>query len=111
MVSTPVELGSDGRLNGNPLHESYDASPDRGGGGFAGYTERRLSPLEFTAEAAATFAPASPLSDDGRITDLPIGFDFSFYGTTYTKVNIYSNGFLMFGQAPPINQSGPAVGG
>jgi len=105
----PIGLSADVRTA--PLGSSSTVANACGGGGFAGYTERRLSPLEFTAEAAPTFAPASPLSDDGRITDLPIGFDFSFYGTTYTKVNIYSNGFLMFGQAPPINQSGPAVGG
>ena len=105
----PIGLSADVRTA--PLGSSSTVANACGGGGFAGYTERRLSADEFTAEAAPTFAPSSALSDDGLIQDLPIGFDFSFYGTTYNKVNIYSNGFLMFGTAPPLRQSGSAVGG
>ena len=106
-----IPIGFSADVRTAPLGSSSAVANACGGGGFAGYTERRLSADEFTPEAAPTFAPASPVSDDGRITDLPIGFDFSFYGTTYNKVNIYANGFLMFGTAPPINQSGSAVGG
>ena len=80
-----------------------------GGTGFAGYTERRV---DFSPEEIPRLA-ATPLSDDGWIpdTDVPIGFDFSFYGNTYNKVNIYMNGFLLFGPAPAARQSGSAVGG
>jgi len=37
------------------------------------------------------------LSDDGSVSDLPIGFDFTFYGKTYNKLNLYFNGFITFG--------------
>ena len=82
-----------------------------GGSGFAGYTESRVP---FTPEPSPRFAVASTsISDDGWVSDadMPIGFDFSFYGNTYNKVNIFMNGFLMFGPAPAKNQSGSAVGG
>jgi hypothetical protein len=59
-------------------------------------------------KAAITFAPESdPINavalprdgDDGYIADLPIGFDFNFYGNTYNKLNLYLNGFVTFGTA------------
>ncbi|MGH7651395.1 MAG: HYR domain-containing protein [Gemmatimonadaceae bacterium] len=64
-------------------------------------------------KAAVDFAPeADPVNalptaslplvnggDDGRIVDLPIGFDFNFYGNTYSKLNLYLNGFVTFGPA------------
>ena len=79
-----------------------------GGSGFAGYTESRVA---FTPDPSPTLAPPdTSISDDGWAT-VPIGFDFSFYGNTYNKVNIYMNGFLLFGAAPPKAQSGSAVGG
>jgi hypothetical protein len=55
------------------------------------------------------YAPASipmyapyPLTPDGYIDEnsVPLGFTFDFYGKSYDKVNIWSNGFLMFGPAP-----------
>ncbi|MEP6550616.1 MAG: HYR domain-containing protein [Gemmatimonadales bacterium] len=57
-------------------------------------------------KAAITFAPqADPVNavtmprdaDDGWIADMPIGFDFQFYGNTYSKLNLYLNGFITFG--------------
>lgn len=79
-----------------------------GGSGFAGYTESRMA---FTPEAVPTLAPEdTSISDDGWAT-VPIGFEFSFYGNTYTKANIFMNGFLMLGPAPAKSQSGTAVGG
>jgi len=43
------------------------------------------------------WAPDS-VKDDGWIGDVSLGFDFNFYGKNYSTVNVYSNGFLMFGQ-------------
>ena len=37
------------------------------------------------------------MKDDGWIGDVNLGFDFNFYGKNYSTVNVYSNGFLMFG--------------
>ena len=42
--------------------------------------------------------PLKPTADaDGVIQDVPLGFEFNFYGNTYDKVNVYANGFLGFG--------------
>ena len=67
------------------------------GGAFAGYTESRVA---FNPETIPNIAPY-PLTDDGYIPDsqVPLGFSFSFHGNTYNKVNVYSNGFLLFGPA------------
>jgi hypothetical protein len=36
------------------------------------------------------------LGDDATIANIPIGFNFPFYGNTFSTVNICSNGFLSF---------------
>ena len=36
------------------------------------------------------------LYDDDFVTDIPLGFDFEFYGIPYNNVNIMSNGWLSF---------------
>ncbi len=36
------------------------------------------------------------LSDDSYITGIPLGFNFKYYGTDYTTVNIMSNGWVSF---------------
>jgi hypothetical protein len=63
------------------------------GSGFAGYTK---SKVPFAPLSSPNIAPF-PLKDDGYIPDVSLGFSFSFHGNTYDKVNVYSNGFLMFG--------------
>jgi hypothetical protein len=65
------------------------------GNAFAGYTEKRVT---FSMEATPMYAPY-PIYDDKYIPDMPLGFSFSFQGNTYDKVNVFSNGFLQFGQA------------
>ena len=75
------------------------------GGGFAGYTK---SQVPFVPEAIPNIAPY-PLNDDGFIPDknVPLGFSFSFEGNTYDKVNVYMNGFLLFGPAPSLTAGYP----
>jgi len=41
-------------------------------------------------------SPIPLTRDDQTITGIPLGFDFPFYGNTYTTVNVCSNGFLSF---------------
>jgi hypothetical protein len=65
------------------------------GGGYAGYSK---SKVEFAPEVVPSIAP-SPLFDDGYLEHVPIGFSFSFHGVAHSEVNIYSNGFVMFGPA------------
>jgi len=59
-----------------------------------------LSHPAFAPEAIpTTIVPQTSITDDGTIVDVPLGFDFNFYGNTYNKVNVYSNGFITFGTA------------
>ena len=51
--------------------------------------------LTYGWDAAAT--TASGLTGDDQAVAVNIGFAFNFYGTSYTAVNICSNGFLNFG--------------
>src|SRR6478609_1928756 len=37
-----------------------------------------------------------PNSDDGYTSAIPLGFNFSFYCTTYNTVLIYTNGMIQF---------------
>ena len=78
-----------------------------GGSEFLGYEKK--SNVGFNPEAIPMFAPG-PVFDDKWMPDMPIGFNFTFYGKTYDKVNIYSNGLLVFGPAP-ASADGFARGG
>jgi hypothetical protein len=70
--------------------------------GSASYTKAHIDTVP-EADPINTLPSASlPLvngGDDGRIVDLPIGFNFNFYGNTYSKLNLYLNGFVTFGTA------------
>lgn len=61
----------------------------------AAYVE---SKVPFAPESAPSLTPDT-VYDDGYLQDVPLGFSFSFYGSAYSKVNVYSNGFVMFGPA------------
>jgi hypothetical protein len=107
-ASMMVPVGISGDVHSAPRAAASSIAAC-GGTGFAGYTESRVP---FNPEASPRFAIAdTATSDDGVIQDMPLGFDFTFYGNTYNKVNFFMNGFLLFGTAPPMKQSGTAVGG
>ena len=78
---------------------SLSGSSCNSGGTFAGYNK---SKPEFAPENIPNIAPF-PLKEDGYIPDsnVPLGFDFSFYGNTYNKLHIHSNGFVVFGPFSP----------
>ncbi len=79
-----------------------------GGSGFAGYTESRFT-FDSLEAVPSKVVPRDSIKDDG-ITLIPVGFSFSFYGNTYDKVNVYSNGFVTFG-VPDISADGFYRGG
>jgi hypothetical protein len=68
-----------------------------GGSDPVDYVVTKL-PSTYEPEAIPMYAPY-PLTADGYIDEnsVPLGFAFDFYGKTYDKVNVWSNGFLMFG--------------
>lgn len=67
------------------------------GGGFVGYTKSKVA---FAPEKLPRVSPF-PLGDEGYIPadTVRLGFNFNFEGNTYDRVNVYFNGFLLFGQA------------
>jgi len=93
-----VPIGPSMTVVRSPTSSANVAAQSCGGGGFAGYTK---SEVAFAPDSIPNIAPY-PLKDDGYIPDsfVSLGFNFSFEGNTYNKVNVYSNGFLLFGAAP-----------
>jgi hypothetical protein len=77
---------------GAPAHISANSLASCGSsGGAATYTKARVG---FALESDPVNAVALPRDgDDGYIADMPIGFDFTFYGNTYSKLNLYLNGW------------------
>jgi HYR domain len=61
------------------------------GGGYV------VSKVPFAPESYPEIIPGDTVYDDGFLPDVDLGFSFNFYGINYSKVNVYSNGFLMFG--------------
>jgi hypothetical protein len=94
VLSAPM-LRSASALASPVMSASLAACGGGAGSAFAGYTESRVA---FAPEAAPSIVP-SPVYDDGILTDVPVGFSFSFYGNSFDKLNVYSNGFVTFGPA------------
>jgi hypothetical protein len=65
-----------------------------GSGGGSVYT---VATVPFIPESMPIYTPLGGVKNDGFIEDLPLGFNFTFFGNTYTTVNVYANGFLRFG--------------
>src|SRR5215210_5307184 len=95
-------------LSSNLLASASAALSSACGGGseFTGYVKSKVA---FLPEATPTYAPF-PIFDDKWLPDMPIGFSFSFYGKTYDKLNIYSNGLVVFGPAPASSDGFPTGG-
>jgi hypothetical protein len=98
LLTAPVDVSA------NVLVPSAAAHSSLVGGAF----KYAVSRVPFLVEGIpGVIIPQDSITDDGYLTDVPLGFSFSFYGNTYDKVNVYSNGFLQFG--PP--QADPARAG
>jgi hypothetical protein len=82
----------------SPARSASLAACGGGGNGFAGYTESRFS-FDSVEALPNHVMPRDSITDDGIAADVPVGFDFSFFGNTYNKLNVYSNGFVTFGPA------------
>ena len=59
------------------------------------------APTQFFTNLVVNGVATTPLQsgtlDDGGWGGIPIGFNFNFFGTTYTTINVGTNGVLQFG--------------
>ena len=58
--------------------------------------EYEVTSIAFSPDARPTGTHPNLESDDGTTGLIPIGFDFEFFGTTYSQINISSNGLIGF---------------
>ncbi len=94
--ATPVTVGQSQDVTGIDFSLAYaPVEPWNGGPDSFGYTATTDVPFVWLD---ATIGTQLSLADDDS-ANINIGFDFSFYGTSYNSVNISSNGFLSFGDA------------
>ncbi|MBK9402748.1 MAG: SprB repeat-containing protein [Bacteroidetes bacterium] len=56
------------------------------------------TPIAFSPTAIT--GTAGPVGDDVVASAIPIGFNFDFYGNTYSNLSISTNGFISFDAAP-----------
>jgi len=82
-----------------PVHASRAAWPGPDGFGYNG-TLCNYSWIDISSTGTLV-----SLSDDNFSAALPIGFTFSFYGTSYTEFYIGSNGFLSFGSGSSVREN------
>jgi hypothetical protein len=85
MLSVPARISSNSLASGSCSSGGQAAAYTMGSTGFV----RESDPMNVV--------PLPRDGDDGYVADLPIGFDFNFYGNTYNKLNLYLNGFVTFG--------------
>lgn len=77
-----------------------------------GYTATDETPFEWIAISAdeggtgSAIQPSDWVSDeDDGYVEVPLGFDFSFYGNTYSTVFVGNNGLLTFGSGSQVWQN------
>ncbi|MEI8278934.1 MAG: gliding motility-associated C-terminal domain-containing protein [Bacteroidota bacterium] len=68
------------------------------------YTEASSSGVAFTPIPGATTLPGLAF-DDATVTDIPLGFAFTFCGNSYTKVSACSNGWVSFSNTSSVAYS------
>lgn len=74
----------------------------------AGYTISSINYSLFPTGGVNVNNSFSPNGDDGYTGQVPIGFNFNYYCTTYSTIAICTNGFIYFGTPPSITFADPA---
>jgi len=95
-IKSPLFAGSASRLAGNGVSANLVAPS---AGSFAAGTDAPMytvSAVPFEPEAAPG-VKVPKICDDCVITGVPLGFTFAFYGQSYDKLTIGSNGIVGFG--------------
>lgn len=65
------------------------------------YTVAAINYSLFPNTGVDIVSSLAPNTDDGYTPPIPLGFNFTYYCTTYSTVLICSNGFLVFAPATP----------
>ena len=93
-----VPFGVGANILTAPATATASVDACNGGGSSSGYTKATVA---FDPEPIPNIIPY-PLGDEGFIPDSSVllGFNFNFEGNTYDRVNVYFNGFLLFGPVP-----------
>jgi hypothetical protein len=109
VLSAPMSLAANFMNSTSGVSSLSAGAGCSSGGAFAGYNESRTT---YRLEASPANAPY-PLKPDSYIpaSYVPLGFSFNFQGTNYTDVNVFTNGFLLFGAVPPLPGDGFFRGG
>lgn len=83
-----------------------------GGPDAFGYTYDDTVPYQWI-DISGTGLTDTYLEGDDKVLEVPIGFDFKFYGNTYDKVGVSTNGYLTFGNTDSsfINYDIPSTDG
>ena len=84
--AAPISLSSD-------FSPAGDGGPD--GGGYYWY-DQGYSGIGFVWDDISTTGTDLGLGDDDHDYGLELGFDFNFYGGTYTEISVGSNGTVYF---------------
>ncbi|MBK9733409.1 MAG: hypothetical protein IPO83_19320 [Chitinophagaceae bacterium] len=59
-----------------------------------------LTSTSFAPVVPSVSTSPGPSGDDATLAGVPIGFNFTFFGTTFSTVTISTNGFISFDAAP-----------
>lgn len=89
-----LQTGSGGPSSGQTTPPESTGGPDAFGYQYIDSDELD-GPVFSFLDVAASGTPIT-LGDDDEAGPLSLGFDFEFYGTTYTELFVESNGFLSF---------------
>jgi hypothetical protein len=105
------DAGQEARLTGTTVSQAEKEAGIRATGSRGSFAPASaFYSVETIPFAPETGTPANlgPVCDDCVMNDVPIGFDFQFYGQSYSTLQISSNGFLRFD--PANNDSGCCSG-
>ena len=94
-VKSPL-VGAASRLAGNGISANVLAPSDASLSAGAGNPMYTVSSVAFAPESAPSVR-VPKICDDCVITNVPLGFTFAFYGQSYDKLTIGTNGIVGFG--------------
>ena len=91
---SPLPVVTSSSVTPNPICAGSTLGLNSAGtAGFIGYS---VAAIPYAPQTGGT--PISPTSGDDFVSaSIPLGFSFSFYGTVYTNLFVYTNGFVQLG--------------